>query len=59
MLNQMLSDIYRGKNADDIVALQNPINNNSAKIQLSIVIVIQHTYILTLFTSHQLTMFIR
>ena len=25
------------KNADDIVALQNPINNNSAKIQLSIV----------------------
>ena len=26
-----------GKNADDIVALQNPINNNSAKIQLSII----------------------
>ena len=26
-----------GKNADDIVALQSPINNNSAKIQLSVV----------------------
>ena len=39
MLNQMISDIYREKNVIGIVALQNPINNNSAKIQLPIIIV--------------------